>query len=345
MHGHALDPLQPLADLTSPILAHTKRALEARSLANAVPLRILCLGASLTYGLRSPDGNGYRYALRGKLVADGNDVNMIGVVSHGNMSDNTMSGFPGLRIDQVAAKSNLGLEQRPNVVLLELGTNDMHQNYSVDTAHLRLGALVGRIVNAVSNVTVLVGTLLPNDDAETESNILTFNENIVGTISNLSSQGYKVSLVDFHSQWFSTADIGPDGTHPTEMGYLKMSRVFYKGIVDASRAGNITAPQQVVGVNDYKAGNDSARAGTVMDVVCQSVNSTAQAQQCSGVGRLGVLTVSFLLGGHKIWVSADFVIESYRSRSSDSERLCTLLTIERAYEEMSVSSMRSWLVS
>ena len=277
-------------------MSYTKRSLEPRSLSNThgTPLRILCLGASITYGYHSTDGNGYRYALRGKLVADGNDVNMIGVVNHGNMSNNDVDGFPGMRIDQLLAKKNLGLDSMPNLVLIELGTNDMAQNYSVDTAHQRLGSLVGRLTSAVPNVTVIVGTLVPNANPETEANILEFNQNLVGTVAGLAGQGFKVSLADFHSDWWSLDDIGPDGTHPTDLGYLKMSRVWYAGITTAAKAGNITAPIEVASVDDYTAGNDSSAAATAMNVVCHNVNSSisAQVQQCSDASQMGSLNVS-----------------------------------------------------
>ena len=220
---------------------------------------------------------------------------MIGVVSHGNMSNNLVDGFPGMRIDQVAAKKNLSLTEEPNIVLIELGTNDMSQNHSVATAHIRLGSLIGRILKASPNVTVIVGTLVPNKDPKTEANILIYNANLPSTIANLSSQGHKVSLVDFHSDWWSLADIGPDGTHPTDLGYLKMSRVWYSGIVEAAKQGNVTAPNTLEGVDDYAARNDSSSAHTAMNVVCQSVNGSvsAQVQACSVAGRVRGLNVSF----------------------------------------------------
>jgi hypothetical protein len=98
------------------------RDLTPRSVAKAAPLRILCLGASITYGLRSTDGNGYRYGLRGKLVEQGNDVNMIGSVKAGNMSNNNVEGWPGYEIDQITEKAKLSLPKMPNVVLICAGS-------------------------------------------------------------------------------------------------------------------------------------------------------------------------------------------------------------------------------
>ncbi|KAG0645418.1 endoglucanase X [Hyphodiscus hymeniophilus] len=310
IQAHFLDPLFPRDISSSPFLS-------SRSIANTndVPLRILCLGASITYGFHSTDGNGFRYALRGKLIADGNDVNMLGVVSHGNMSNNLVDGFPGLRIDQVAAKTQLALEDKPNIVLIELGTNDCLQNHDVQNAHTRLGELVGRVLNASPNVTVIVGTLLPNAAAKGEANILTFNSNLPSMVANFTAQGYKVSTVDFHSDWWSLDDIGPDGTHPTDLGYTKMSRVWYNGILEAAKAGNITAPTTVEGVDDYAAGNDTAVAHTAMDVVCQHVNGSvsAQVQACSGSSKTSVLNVCLSIMSAIMRTHADILSDSLHS--------------------------------
>jgi lysophospholipase L1-like esterase len=269
-----------------------------------------------TYGFNSPDGNGYRYALRGKLIADGNDVNMVGAKSAGNMSNNQVEAWPGYRIGQVAAKATPSFYYMPNVVLIFLGTNDMTQNFEVSTAHERMGQLIDQIFDIAPNTTVIVSKLLPNGNPTAETNTLVFNSNLDLTVANLTSQGKKVSSVDMHSDWFSTADLGPDGTHPTETGYLKMARVFYTGIVEAARAGNISAPVAAKGadgglIDDYAAGNDSQAAGTAMDVVCQTTNggneSTTQKTQCnvSGASDGTVVNVSVLFRVREVVLTCD----------------------------------------
>jgi hypothetical protein len=93
-----------------------------RALANGATLRILCLGASITYGYGSTDGNGYRYGLRGALVGGGNKVNMIGSLSHGTMNNNHVEGWVGYRIAEVAQKAELSLPDMPNLVLINAGS-------------------------------------------------------------------------------------------------------------------------------------------------------------------------------------------------------------------------------
>jgi hypothetical protein len=51
-------------------------------------LRILPLGASITFGQGSTDGNGYRKYVRDRLRFDGWAVNMVGTQQSGTMQDN-----------------------------------------------------------------------------------------------------------------------------------------------------------------------------------------------------------------------------------------------------------------
>jgi hypothetical protein len=174
--------------------------------------------------------------------------------------------------------------------------NDMRQNFQVSTAPFRMGQLIDRIFEVVPSTTVIVGTLLPNGNPAVEARIRTFNANLGGVISNRTAQGKKVSMVDMHSDWFSLADLGADGIHPTDVGYLKMARVFYTGIVAA--AANISSPVAVKGIDDYKAGNDTSAAASAMNAVCQSVQGqtmgVAQRQQCSSSSHSQLIDVSRL---------------------------------------------------
>lgn len=56
--------------------------------ADKVLVRAMPLGASITYGYKSTDGNGYRKDLRDKLRKAGYPVNMVGSRKSGTMKDN-----------------------------------------------------------------------------------------------------------------------------------------------------------------------------------------------------------------------------------------------------------------
>ncbi|PVH79243.1 carbohydrate esterase family 3 protein [Cadophora sp. DSE1049] len=226
--------------------------LSKRGLASNIQLRIMPLGASIVYGQGSTDRNGFRYGLRNKLVWGGNPVNMVGSRQSGLMADNDVEGWPGDIISVVADKAKLTYPQKPNIVLIHVGTNDMIQNNDVANAHVRLGKLIDDTFEAIPGVTIIASTLLPN--AYDQDNVRIYNNNIPAMIRARQSAGKKVTYVDFSSSWFSMADIG-DGTHATNQGYLKMAVVWYQGIEAVANAGWLSAPAS--GVNDIVIGGNT----------------------------------------------------------------------------------------
>lgn len=176
----------------------------------------MALGASIVNGQGSTDKNGFRYALRNRLIWEGNPVNMIGSQNAGNMADGSCECYPGkyaishksssliqyLRIFQVRDKSTPTWASRPNLILIHVGTNDCA--YGDDD---RLGEVIDQLFNAIPEVTIIASTLLPNTDGNTQANINIYNRNIPGMVRQKQQEGKKLLYVDFSSSWFSTADL------------------------------------------------------------------------------------------------------------------------------------------
>ena len=202
--------------------------LKVRNFESGIQLRILPLGASIVFGQTSPDGNGFRYGLRNQLVYSGNPVNMIGSVHAGAMADNDCEGWPGYIITQVAAQAELSIPSQPNLVLLHVGTNDAVQGIDIQNAAARLGTLIDRLFAAIPGVTVIASTLLPNANSATQANAAIYNSQIPAMIKTRQAAGRKLTYVDFSSSYWSLTDIGPDGTHPTAGGYIKMAEVWMR---------------------------------------------------------------------------------------------------------------------
>jgi hypothetical protein len=97
-------------------LARAQHPTHTVSLTN---IRLLPLGDSITFGLTSSDGNGYRSTLHNLLQA-GNTVDFIGSIKSGTMADNDNEGHSGFTVSQIAqsATNALALPARPNVRLL-----------------------------------------------------------------------------------------------------------------------------------------------------------------------------------------------------------------------------------
>lgn len=160
-----------------------------RVLNNGVQLRILPLGASIVYGLKSSDGNGFRYALRNQLVDNGNPVNFIGSNHGGSMIDNECEAWPGYTINQVAEKAEVSIPSQPNLVLLHVGTNDAVQNLDIQNAGDRLRSLIDRLFDTIPGVTVVASTLLPNGNSQTQANVEIYNRKIPEVVQKRQGDG------------------------------------------------------------------------------------------------------------------------------------------------------------
>jgi lysophospholipase L1-like esterase len=212
----------------------------AQPAASASTLRVMPLGDSITWGVGSSTGNSYRGDLWNELGSEGHAEDFVGTQRNGNMSDPDNEGHSGWRIDQIAgiADSVLG-QYRPNVVTLEIGTNDLNQNYQVSTATDRLHALVDQITADAPDATVLVGTLIVSTNSTEEPNRPAFNKAIPGIVQAEQAAGKHVRLVDMSA--LTASDLS-DQLHPNDGGYQKMADAFNAGIQAADAAGWIKAP-------------------------------------------------------------------------------------------------------
>ncbi|CZS90691.1 uncharacterized protein RCO7_06767 [Rhynchosporium graminicola] len=215
------------------VTAH-KSELEAR--ANP-QLRIMVAGASIAFGYASSDGNGFRLGLQEAVVAAGNDVEMVGTVRSGTMKDNANEAQPGIKINDVTARIDAALPKispLPNIILVQVGANDLAAGTNVDAMVERITKLVDHVFNAIPDVNLILSTLLPS--GKTESGVVTYNARLRGVVEAQNQKGRHVYFADVHTG-FSSADILPlpDGTHPTDAGYQKMAQVYAGVVVDIAK--------------------------------------------------------------------------------------------------------------
>ncbi|WP_053851530.1 SGNH/GDSL hydrolase family protein [Streptomyces sp. NRRL B-24085] len=216
-----------------------------RTAAAATPLRVMPLGDSITWGVGSPSGNSYRSFLANKLTAEGHTLDFVGSGRNGTMSDPDNEGHSGWRIDQIAGIADSVLTRyRPNVVTLEIGTNDLNGNYQIPTAADRLHALIDQITRAVPDATVLVGTVIISTSGTEEANRPAFNAKLPGIVQAEQAAGKHVRLVDMSA--LTAADLS-DALHPNDSGFAKMADAFNAGIQAADAAGWIKPPDSASG--------------------------------------------------------------------------------------------------
>ncbi|KAJ3539595.1 hypothetical protein NMY22_g4668 [Coprinellus aureogranulatus] len=200
--------------------------------------RIMPLGASITFGVGSSQGNGYRDDLYVLLENDGNTVNMVGQnpAVDSTFKDKDTEGWPGFIIDEVAAKMRISMPiNRPNIATVLCGTNDMTRNIDPANAPARMGRLVDDLLDFPPLTMVVVSSLPPNSNQAANARINTFNAALPGLVQQRVNNG----------RWVLFADCGRvvgvndlvDGTHPNDAAYERIGRCFYDAIVEGERRG------------------------------------------------------------------------------------------------------------
>jgi lysophospholipase L1-like esterase len=124
---------------------------------------------------------------------------------------------------------------RPEVVLLMIGANDIIGDNAIDNDGLPPSVVVSRILANVDSIHavdpsiyVLVAGLLPTAEPE-GVNIAATNAQLNAAINAREAQGRAVSFVDTSS--ITLADLS-DGIHPNPTGHTKLANIWFDAIQD-----------------------------------------------------------------------------------------------------------------
>ncbi len=194
-------------------------------------IKIMPLGDSITFGVRSSSGGGYRLPLWEEIAATHLHVTFVGSRNSGpaSLPDTANEGHPGWRIDQISIHVVAWLEKyQPQIILLQIGTNDIIQNYHVATAPQRLLSLLTLITATLPSATVIVAEVTPLGNPRLNAEIIAYNSRIPALVSGLRAQGRHVRSVDM----YDAVPVGDvlDRIHPDDQGYSLMAAVWYKAL-------------------------------------------------------------------------------------------------------------------
>jgi lysophospholipase L1-like esterase len=187
--------------------------------------RLMALGDSITFGVGSTTGTGFRADLAARLSGVGAIVEFVG--SQRSRVDPGMDheGHPGWRIDQIDDHVDEWMAiSRPDVVLLDIGTNDYTQRWATSTAPTRLSLLVDRLLAASPTVRVVVARLLVTTGDARARGITAFNASIAAMAA---SKGSRVSVADMSR--ISNRNT-TDGVHPNDVGYRQMAYQWFQAL-------------------------------------------------------------------------------------------------------------------
>ncbi|MFG2313146.1 GDSL-type esterase/lipase family protein [Streptomyces sp. NPDC048566] len=238
---------------------------------------VMPLGDSITAGVGSSTGAGYRAPLYDDLKRAAKSVDFVGSQHSGTMADTDNEGHPGWRIDQIAKAADCSVPaQRPNVVTLHAGTNDLNQKHDVAGAPARLGGLIEQVLDDAPETTVLVAGLVPATKPGLQPLIDAYNSRLPELVNDFQERGKHVALLDMSAV---TTDDLAQPAHPNDAGYRKMADVFLDGIADAAADGWLADPRSGTATGCGSGGDGASAAGPgweAIGVIAPGMN------KCSG---------------------------------------------------------------
>lgn len=210
------------------------------------PTRLMPLGDSITQG--SPDSNpgkfgpgthgAYRLYLWSRLADGCLEMDFVGGQSDGPAGfDRDHEGHGGW---QIVGGTGGGLSanvdgwlaaHQPGVVLLMIGTNDVHGKTAAQLL-VELDALIDQILSGLPEDGRLLVASIPRQTgnwAGYNTRVVTYNAGMPDIVAAKVAQGHDVSYVEIYDLLLES-DIHTDGLHPNESGYRKMADAWYDAL-------------------------------------------------------------------------------------------------------------------
>lgn len=210
-------------------------------------IKILALGDSITQGARV--NGGYRLPLQQMLAEDDVAFDFIGpeTINSDGMADPEHAGIGRNRIAQVEARLDT-ITDTPDIILLDIGTNDLYHADNLDTIETRLRSLVTAMRAKWPFARIIVATVGPfafdRFDGVPAMNeaAIDYNSYIVWL------PGVEVAFMPLRA-----ALLG-DGVHPNQAGYVVMAEAWRRAM-GKEREWRVWLPWVVQQKGDWRQEN------------------------------------------------------------------------------------------
>lgn len=245
-------------------------------------VRIMCIGDSITDGYVSEYTGSYRKFIYHYLTEKGYDIDMVGAKDGGWLPeykdeetgesfefDNENTGYSGYAIKaypgrngilETLQQSGCLAETKPDIVTLQIGTNDVIDNHDIDGAGERLADLIGYILENIPDTSVLYVTTIPYLDPNREGvydwfsnyrhsadwqttysdeeaekaiadTVAKYNGIVEASVKDIQSQHSNVKFADVNSAITDVKTQLFDGVHPNNTGYRAMG-TYWVGLLE-----------------------------------------------------------------------------------------------------------------
>ncbi|MDP9149660.1 MAG: GDSL-type esterase/lipase family protein [Myxococcota bacterium] len=210
------------------------------------PCVIMPVGDSITEGFRSTDHGGYRSELFHLALADKKNITFVGSATPYGPS--TVDGVPfpknsdghgGYRIDQIQALIVASMTaNKPDIVTLMIGTNDINQQTNLAMAPARLATLMDTILTQDPHLALFVAQIVPTTDDTINTRVQAFNAAMPALVKARADAGKHIALVDMYTPFVTATSYKTvlmrggttDYLHPTEAGYQLLGQVWYQAV-------------------------------------------------------------------------------------------------------------------
>jgi lysophospholipase L1-like esterase len=191
---------------------------------------------------------GYRIELFRQSVLNSKNLTFVGSLTNGpsTVQNRTFpqhhEGHGGYTIDTLGGKNGISgqitdqalANYHPNIVLLKIGTNDVNSTIDVANAPTRLGKLIDEITTNAPSALLVVSSIIPTADNNTNQRVQTYNAAIPGLVNTRAAAGKHVVFLDNYAAFAKNANYATalmaDGLHPNDAGYVILGQAFYGAI-------------------------------------------------------------------------------------------------------------------
>lgn len=185
---------------------------------------VLAVGDSICYG--AGVNGGWRIPLQALLTNESIPFNFIGASTDNSigMTDPEHEGYPGRRLDEVRLHVEiLPEEPEPDVILLNIGTNDLDQSYLLSTLNDRLDSFIAYMRAKWPLAHIYVATVGPFNPG-VNPNVATMTTDAIPYNAHILALT-EVTPVNMAS--YIDASLQADGIHPNIWGYYVMAQVWH----------------------------------------------------------------------------------------------------------------------
>ncbi|MBP3242637.1 MAG: hypothetical protein J6L99_02135 [Ruminococcus sp.] len=286
-------------------------------------VKIMCIGDSITDGYTSDYAGSYRKFIYNQLTEKGYSIDMVGNKDESGewlstytdpetgetfSYDNANTGYSGYTIKSFGGRMGIyeTLESSgcleatsPDIVTLQIGTNDVIDCYEMDSAGERLGSLVEYILANIPDTSALFVTTIPDLDPnreevynwfgnyrhsadwqvqyddETAENavkqtIKDYNAQVEAVVKEMQAQHSNLYFADVNSVITDVKTQLFDGVHPNNTGYKAMG-TYWAGMLDNYLGGTI-AP--VTGTSTATTTNTTTTSDTTTTTAVTTTTTT-----------------------------------------------------------------------